>query len=245
MKEKVDRIGEKYLSGKGELFTIIDYNTRKNCTIQFEDGTILKNISYSNIIKRNIKNPNYPNIYGIGYHGIGEYSSRRNRKAYSVWNDMFKRCYSKEINHKTYKDCYIDKNWYNFQNFAKWYEDNWKDYMIGWHLDKDVLFKGNKIYSSKTCVFVPVSINSLFTKRQNKRGILPIGVIKKGFMYAAQITKNNVHINIDSLSTPEEAFQAYKAAKEEHIKEVAEKWKSDINIGVYQALINYQVEITD
>jgi hypothetical protein len=46
-------------------------------------------------------------------------------------------------------------------------------------------------------------------------------------------------------STPEEAFQAYKTAKESNIKETAEKWKVKIEPRVYKALISYQVEITD
>jgi hypothetical protein len=44
------------------------------------------------------------------------------------------------------------------------------------HLGKDILVKGNKIYSYETCVFVPQRINELFTKRQNERGDYPIGV---------------------------------------------------------------------
>ena len=45
-------------------------------------------------------------------------------------------------------------------------------------IDKDILYKGNKIYCPEKCIFVPFSINSLFTKRQNRRGDYPIGVCK-------------------------------------------------------------------
>lgn len=45
--------------------------------------------------------------------------------------------------------------------------------------------------------------------------------------------------------TPEEAFYAYKIAKEVWIKEVADKWKSFIEPRVYEAMYNYKVEITD
>ena len=45
--------------------------------------------------------------------------------------------------------------------------------------------------------------------------------------------------------TPEEAFCAYKQAKEAHIKDVANKWKDKIDPRVYDALVSYQVEITD
>ena len=46
-------------------------------------------------------------------------------------------------------------------------------------------------------------------------------------------------------NTSEEAFNAYKQAKEAYIKEVAEKWKDKIDPRVYDALVSYQVEITD
>ena len=46
-------------------------------------------------------------------------------------------------------------------------------------------------------------------------------------------------------STPEEAFQAYKVAKEAWIKEVADKWKDKLDPKVYKAMYEYQVEITD
>ena len=38
---------------------------------------------------------------------------------------------------------------------------------------------------------------------------------------------------------------AFKKAKESFVKEQAEKWKGKIDERAYEALINYQVEITD
>ena len=50
-----------------------------------------------------------------------------------------------------------------------------------------------------------------------------------------------------TFKTPEEAFSAYKVAKEAYIKEVATKYYNDGKIArnVYDALMNYKVEITD
>ena len=58
----------------------------------------------------------------------------------------------------------------------------------------------------------------------------------------AGIEKTDVEYVIDCA---EEAFLAYKQAKELHIKEVANKWKDQIDPRVYEALMNYTVEITD
>ena len=50
---------------------------------------------------------------------------------------------------------------------------------------------------------------------------------------------------LGGFDTPEEAFLAYKQAKEAYIKEVANKWKGQIDPKVYEALMNWNVEITD
>ena len=114
--------------------------------------------------------------------------------------------------------------------------------MEGWHLDKDIICKECKIYSPETCAFVPADVNSLFIKNDIKRGIYPISVRKtKSQRFTSRL--NGKHLG--TFDTPEEAFQAYKTAKEEYIKEVANKWKDLISDQVYQAMYNYQVEITD
>lgn len=239
-----NRVGEKY-DNFGCPFTIIGYNKRRDCTIKFDDGTIIENINFSNTLIGKIKNPNFPNVYGVGYIGIGKYSSKDYRKIYATWSGMFRRCYGKEDKFKTYKGVTVCEEWYNFQNFAQWYENNHNpEYMEGWHLDKDIICPDCKTYSPETCCFVPVEINSLLTDRKNHRGELPIGVVKKGLKYIAQITKNNIHININVLNTPEEAFQAYKEFKENWVKEVANKWKNKISDTAYSSLINWKVKPT-
>lgn len=146
------------------------------------------------------------------------------------------------IKYPTYIGCEVNKYWHNFQNFGDWFKENWKPYMdSSWCLDKDILVKGNKVYSPETCCFVPNEINSLFTKRQNKRGDYPIGVNKEYNKFRVRLNK----LNISLRSTPEEAFYDYKIAKEQHIREIADKWKSLIEEKVYKALINYKVEIND
>jgi len=46
-------------------------------------------------------------------------------------------------------------------------------------------------------------------------------------------------------TTPEEAFQVYKLAKEAQIKAVAEKWKHLLDERVYLALMAYEANIND
>ena len=107
------------------------------------------------------------------------------------------------------------------------------------------MHKGNKEYSPENCCFVPTEINDCFTKRLNERGDYPIGVRKKGNSIIAQINYMGKKKHLGSFKTVEEAFNAYKIAKEQCIKEYAEKYKGQITDEVYNALINYKVEITD
>ena len=242
--KKVKRVGERYTTKEGYMIEVFEYFNANNCAIEFKNGLIIKNLTFGNIKKGEVKNPYRLSVYNMGYVGIGKYGSKSHIKIYENWHNLLRRCYDKKRQEKTltYKDCFVDKRWHNFQNFAEWYDEN---YIESWQLDKDILFKGNKIYSPETCCFVPQEINKLFTKRQNKRGDLPIGVSKKGLKFISIFTTDNKTTYLGTFNTPEEAFESYKIAKEEYIKKVVDKWKSQITQQTYQALINYQVEITD
>lgn len=222
-----NRVGEKHVNMQGCGMEIIFYISAKDCTIRFDDGTIIEHVRYEHIKNKQIRNPNCPNVYGIGYVGIGCYKTKfegKDTKIYTRWHGMFKRCYASNTG-ESYKDCFVDERWHNFQNFAKWYEDNFKLHMRGWQLDKDILLKRNKIYSPTTCCFVPQIINSIFIKNNNRRGDLPIGVGKHQRKMIATVYKYGKKNYLGTYDTIEEAFQSYKVAKESYIVEVAEEWK--------------------
>ena len=193
-------------------------------------------------------------MMSIGSIGKGEYNSIKDSKAYMVWKGMLDRCYNEKYRNKyrTYIDCEVCEEWLCFQNFAEWFYENY--YEIEGeeiHLDKDILMKGNKMYSPDTCIFVPKRINSLFTKCDRARGSLPVGVRYRRdtnkFRVECSTQKNGVkhRVSLGQYDTVEEAFEVYKQFKENYIKEVAEEYKNKIPVKLYEALINYKVEITD
>jgi hypothetical protein len=254
IRKPFNRLGKEYANNLGLHLKIIEYVDASNCTVQFDSGTIIKNIEYGAIKKGHVTDPFYLSLCGVGFLGQGSYIAKVGGvccKAYRVWNSMLNRCYSKNQanRHPSYKDCIVAKEWHNFQNFAKWHEENYNvETMQGrWDLDKDIIIKGNKIYSSETCCFVPQEINKLFVKCDKVRGNLPVGVYKNknNNNFVARISKNKGREHIGVFNTPEDAFKAYKVKKELYVKEVAEKWRNKIDDRVYQILSNYEVNIND
>lgn len=195
--------------------------------------------------------------YGLGindWHTKISNGGGKHIPEYKMWLRVLERALSNKwkVSNPTYKDTTVDPRWYSMTAFIEdvstlvGYEQ-----AIGssWHLDKDLLFKGNKHYSKDTCCFLPVEINSLLAISKSNRGEYPSGVhFRKRHSkrpYCVAIRIGGRVRSLGSFKTPEEAFLAYKQAKEDYIKEVANKWKDQIELRAYEALINWTVEITD
>ena len=61
--------------------------------------------------------------------------------------------------------------------------------------------------------------------------------------FRATINKWGKQHTLGGFHTEEDAFNAYKEAKEVYIKEVAIFFKDHIDIRVYEYLINYKLEV--
>lgn len=201
-------------------------------------------------------------VYGFGVNDLKEYKTQKyelcpfsgkHRRVwicpyYKTWKNMITRCYAGQSVKKypTYLACSVCEEWKYFSNFKAWMEtQNWE----GRHLDKDILVKGNKIYAPEKCCFVPPAINTLFVNRKTLRGQFPVGVHKH---YSGKFVSNCSAEFLGKRkfygklrNTPKEAFYDYKEYKEQVIKQVADFYKDEIDPKVYEALVNYQVEITD
>lgn len=242
-----ERIGEINTNTFGTQMKIIAYRKSDDIDIEFLDSHhyIKKNATYSNFIRGTVLNPFDPNTYRIGYTGDGDYLSIDDGKSdaiYSVWISMLERCYSSHAS-KKYSAYYgitiVCEEWLNFQNFAQWYEDNKYETDGRLHLDKDIKYPGNKVYSPYHCLLVPQRINMLFTNKPNDRG-LPNGIYKTKFgKYKAEYNTNKLGI-YDSV---EEAYTTYAKAKKDAIIQIANEYKDKIPNELYEALLNYEVRI--
>lgn len=186
--------------------------------------------------------------------GVGindrKYPSKINgitKKEYKHWNAMLYRCYSPLALNRdaTYIDCYVSDNFKKYSYFYEWCSNQIGFDEDGFELDKDILLKGNNIYSEETCVFLPHEINSILNSCKTVRGRLPLGITMIKQRYVARISKKNERVEIGRFGDLDAAFTAYKKAKEDHLKQVALEYRDRIDPRAYHALMNYSVEITD
>jgi len=246
-----NRLGEYNYNRQNSLMKIIKYNKANDIIVEFQDEYKYQvHTKYSHFIIGNVRNPYIKNVYGVGY--VGNTKTKENKclkESYDVWRSMIQRCYDTEHYQKmqpTYKDATVCDEWLCFENFEKWFEENYytlPNEKIA--LDKDIIKKGNKVYCPEYCCFVPQRINCLFTKCNTMRGDLPIGVQRKGNNFIVQFNMDKKTYTSHAFKNIEDAFLHYKVMKEEYIKEIAEQYKPSIPNKLYLALMEYKVEITD
>lgn len=172
-------------------------------------------------------------------------------REYMAWKSMMARCYSPLVHKRSpsYIGCEVSENFKHYSYFYEWARKQIGFYIPHSELDKDLLIKDNKIYSEDNCVFLPPCLNMVKVRNVSMRGKLPIGVSFNKKMGKYKVCcRNGVGESRKYLGyydKIEDAFQAYKNYKEEYIKQLANIWKEKIDPRAYDALMRYEVEITD
>lgn len=139
---------------------------------------------------------------------------------YSSWYRMFDRCYGATCKARSpsYWDCSVHESWHRFSVFREWMLcQDWE----GKQLDKDLLKKGNRVYSAETCLFVSPQVNQFLTERGADRGPYPIGVtlaVSRGNKFEAKChnpftVKQEV---VGRFTCPIQAHEAWQNRKHEH-----------------------------
>lgn len=244
-------VGQVYITRHHGKCEIIKYVTAREVTVRFLDTNSTKTTKLCHIKIGAVRDDFSKTTHGVGYIGKGFTleDKTKDNKAKKLWRGMLYRAYSEKyhITRPTYEECSCSDNFKNLSYFKEWCSNQIGFGEDGFVLDKDVLIKGNKMYSENTCVFLPSEINTLFTLNNAKRGELPIGVqrTKRGKIVARISSKNGQNGMLGYYENIEDAFRAYKTEKEVRIKLLANKWKDKIDPRAYDALINYEVEIDD
>ena len=247
-----DCVGKVCKSKSSGDFKILKYNDNANVEIQFINTGYETSATLGNIRNGKVEDRYSPSVRGVGVIG-DKYPITINSvktKEYMLWQGLLQRCYSTTLKKKypTYEGCEVSDKFKSYEYFYEWCHKQVGFDNKDWHLDKDLLIKGNKVYSENTCVFIPQEINSLLVKREASRGENLIGVYwdktKKAFRATVRKNKGKSE-HLGYFKTEIEAFKAYKTAKESFVKEQANEWKDRIDPRAYNALMNYTVEITD
>lgn len=246
-KEKYE--GKVFSSRNFGEYVVTSYVDSKEIHIKFIDTGYETVVSSSTIKVGKIKDNLKPFVCGVGYLGYDYEKNDGLTKAYSIWASMIQRCYNEKylLKRQTYLGCSVSKEFHNFSYFKLWCSKQIGFEESNYHLDKDLLVKGNKIYSPETCCFIPKEINSLLTTTNRSRGNTPLGVSKrqKSGNYEVTLCRDNKDSHLGTYSCPVQAFNVYKEAKEDYFRSKAEKYKGKISDEAYEALKNRKVEITD
>ena len=255
---KMTRLGESNINNQGCLMVIDKYNDSSNVIVRFKDNySATVRTDYKTFKKGQVKNPYYPSICNIGMIGSKylKFINGKPTKEYTTWYNMICRCYNEKEKekHPTYQDVISSDEWLLFENFYEWLHEqpNFNKWLNGnrWDLDKDILNKGNQVYRPEFCCLVPNNVNKLFIRQSNNRGEYPIGICRDNNKFLVQCM-NPITEKLQKIgryNNLEEAFAAYKQFKESIIKQVAqdEYDKGNITNRCYNAMMNYEVEITD
>ena len=179
------------------------------------------------------------------HHGFGIFTNypikgiegRKPLRIYYVWQGIIARCYNtKHDSYSQYggRGCTVSEKWRHFQDFAVWYSEQQKRGMgnahISWHVDKDILIKGNLEYGPETCCFVPDDINTFFAGLGDN----------KGFTFAKGLWLSSVTIfgskNQRNFKSEQEAVDWYWEGKSQAAKLLIWKYGSLLDTRVIEML---------
>ena len=247
-----DYYGKVFLSNSCGYYQITLANSTDRMRAVFLQTNTVLTVDARQVDTGSVVDPYYPTVCGVGY--LGEYSTLdkdgNTTKEYTAWRCMLERCYgNKEL--EAYKYCIVSEEFHNASYFKDWYNKQYGAHREDFHLDKDILSGDCKVYAEDTCVLVPQEVNSFFVKHNNKKvkSNLPTGVVynpkNTSRPFTAMYSGNGGEKHMSYHDNEWSAFIAYKQAKENRAKELAEKWRGQIDNRVYEKLINYKVLLTD
>lgn len=239
------KVGQTYINRQGSEITVLEYESSKRILVEIGLKKYQQYVHAGNLIKLNIHDKYAPSLAGVGI--IGDYPVDIKSKLYTSWNGMLQRVYNSQTPtaKRNYDHCEVLPIWHHIEGYADWFKTQKVE--DKWQLDKDLLVKGNTVYGPDTCLFLPREINTFLTDRSNYRGPYPVGVT-----YHERLDKYQATCNVNAKSqylgvyqSAEEAFYVYKTVKEKYAKDLAEKWKGVVDYRAYEALLKYEVLITD
>lgn len=228
MKKSEQVVGFKFETkkcGTAEIIEILDSRWR---IVKFDDG-FTKRVNKSSIRDREVKNPNFPALFGKGILGEGFKCSEGGiiTKEYSHWSQMMARCYGGEFAQEhfpSYSNATVESHWYRFQNFAEWCQTQSGFEFNGWHLDKDLLSDGDSLeYNRDVCIFLPREINSALPSLRDAKGV---NITKRGTYSVSYFDINKSRRTSKNFKYEDEALEFFKVNRFNKLKLELDKYQS-------------------
>ena len=237
-----DSVGSVCKSKSFGDFKIVEYKGCYNVVIEFLETGYRKVCGVKEVKTGAVKDKLLPSVLGVGIVGDKHLTkvNGKHTKEYGIWRGIFKRCYDEKFhkNNITYIECEVVGDFVYYDRFFDRCQNQVGFGVEGFEIDKDLLIKGNKYYSDYFCVFLPKEINTALTKRGNDRGDCAIGVSyrKREGLFYVRVGKGEFgRATVGRYKTELEAFSAYKKAKENQLRYLANKWKDRIDERAYNA----------
>lgn len=225
------KTGDIFETKEGYKIKVIEIISQSKIKIKFLDKYGHETFSSAvDIRKLTTRNPYHPSVHGFGYRGVGNYKvsiGGVHTNEYKIWKGIMYRIFSGE--NKTYKNVSVCEEWLNFQNFAKWYDENYPKHIndIKFEIDKDLKQYSFdfKIYSPETCVWLPKRIN-IFIYRKHKNTI-SISYDKSRNKWVSGTTDFNTGEFIRKrFNTQEEAHEFYLKVRAEQVEKAKDYLRS-------------------
>lgn len=246
----IDRTGTIGVNNRGSKMIIVDCRRANDLDVYFPQYKwTAYHRRYDQFKNGEIGCPYEPTVAKVGYMGEGEYvgSSNTNRVVeYTAWCNILNQCYNPNNN---YYSAYggegytVSKEWHNYQNFARWYNEN--KYEIEGH-DVRVAYKlsKSKVISPKTTVFAPMCIIGLL----RRSGGITYRSCSNNYIVVLHYTKlngENHTLYCGEYCTERKAKMVYKKKREELVRTLAEEYIECIPSTLYRYMKKYKVDVND
>ena len=170
-------------------------------------------------------------IYGKWSSGVTYQEKRYNTKSFNTYSAIVSRC-TKSFQKISPHYEGVTTSFTSFDQFADWSYTQIGSDILDYDIDKDLLKRGNRVYSPENCVYLPSYINRSISLRQESRSNLPRGVVPRVQLgkevYVASIRVGKKLKYLGTFNNPEDAHTQYKIAYNERIM----SFLQDINSGL-------------
>ena len=237
-------IGREFETNKSGKCFVVDCKNVKSVIVMFYDG-YTTTTQMSNLKRGSVRNPYHENnkLYGVGITDIAGCINGKRDYLYRVWESMITRCYSEKYQQQypTYREVSVCERWQTYSLFKEDLEKMkcFDKLGVGYHLDKDLIKQGNKLYSPYFCAIVPEVMNLSVVKPRKLSNNLPTGVhfCKRERKYVAQVHRGNGQEGLGYFETPELAHTAYIKAKRRYLSHLSTEYRGIVDDKVCDALL--------